>query len=94
MTQQWCTDYGRRVQILIVRRFEATKHTLGVGFDILTDAAVDGRWFVYDRNDDEGLWHMHVGPYRDMEQAVAWINDIREGPVEQPGVTGTSTGSR
>lgn len=81
MTQQWCTDYGRRVQVLITRRFEATKSTLGVGED-------DGSWYVYHRDDEAGVWHAHCGPYSDMGQAVDWVNGIREGPVEQAGVTG------
>jgi hypothetical protein len=90
VTQQWCSDYNRRVQVLIVRRLEATKHTLGVGFDTLTGKVEDGSWFVYDRQDEEGIWHKHCGPYSDMEQGVDWINAIREGPVEQPGVAGST----
>jgi hypothetical protein len=65
-----CTDYGRRVEIEIVRYFVATKMTLGVGFD-------ERSWFVYDRQDGES-WHCHCGPYSTADQGRWWINEIRE----------------
>ena len=82
MSQQWSYDNGRRVQVLITRRFEASRYTLGVG-------ELNGSWYVYHRDDEEGQWQAHCGPYPDMAQAMRWITDIREGPVEQPGVAGS-----
>jgi hypothetical protein len=87
--QQWCHDDGRRVHVLIVRRFEAPKYTLGVGQDPISEPGGvltgpwDGAWFVYHRSDEDGQWHCHVGPYTDMAQAVSWINDIRVGAPAQ-----------
>lgn len=82
MEQQWCHDDGRRVHVLIVRRFEATRYTLGVGHDGPADAT-GGSWFVYYRDDEGGQWHCHCGPYPDMQQAVDWVDVIRVGaPVQ------------
>lgn len=68
-----CRQYGRIVNVSPVRILAA--HALGVGFDKLPEHD-NGQWFVYDFDGIE--WTCHCGPYSDREQAVVWINSIRE----------------
>lgn len=58
------------VDVLIVRRFEATSTTLGVGED-------NGSWYVFDQVDGEP-WHRHCGPYSSMPDAIDWVNAIKD----------------
>lgn len=64
-----------------IRFFARTSMELGVEHH---DDGQNRAWFVMDRvrggNELRGQneWHTHCGPYSTREQAVAWIQAIRE----------------
>lgn len=75
MTEQMIDIYGVPCDVQHVRTFQSGSEW-GAGYDLRDPST----WFVYDRTGKAERWHMHCGPYSTMEQAVDWINGIREEP--------------
>ena len=74
MSESVCTDYGRIVKVEPIRTFHGGC-SLGVGFD--EQPPSHSAWFVFDRVKD-GQWSKHCGPYSTRDQAVWWIEQIKE----------------
>lgn len=72
-SDQMLDIYGVACDVHPVRTFKDGRQ-LGAGYD-LTDPAT---FYVYDREDRNGLWHKHCGPCSSFEDAKDWIMAIRE----------------
>ncbi len=66
-----CNDYGRKIQVEVTRTFKSG-YRLGVGED-----PGFGGWCVFSP-DDDGKWHKHTAHGANRQDAVDWIDAIRD----------------
>jgi hypothetical protein len=65
--------YGVACDVHLVRTFSDGRQ-MGAGYDL----SAPSTWYVYDSESASAKWHKHCGPCSTFEDAVDWINGIRE----------------